>query len=297
MLPGALVAVLLGARSTRTLGVSAMPRLAISRETLIALFAKSGNVCAFPGCTHELVTSRNLFVGQICHIEAAQPGGPRFNPASTDEERRSFGNLLLLCYRHHRETDDVVTFDSKTLVAMKHQHESQHAEKPFKINEAFLHRLELEMQAYWQSIETANTSLHVAPEFAVRLHVATAATALFVEIDKSVERLSAILVDLADRDMTLNAEIQAHLKALGYDTAPYDAVPYFKNPFRNRNWETHALAVNNTLTDLVVALKQAEVCFLSEYVKTHSNDSSGIASLEAAKAELHEMALSAGYAD
>src|SRR5699024_11234348 len=66
-----------------------MTRLAITRKTLIPLFAKSGNVCAFPGCTHELVTARNLFVGQICHIEAANPGGQRYNPNSTDEERRS----------------------------------------------------------------------------------------------------------------------------------------------------------------------------------------------------------------
>jgi hypothetical protein len=92
-----------------------MSRLAITRETLLALFAKSGNVCAFPGCTHELVTPRNLFVGQICHIEAANPGGQRFNPLSTDEDRRAFGNLLLLCYKHHRETDDVVLFDAQRL--------------------------------------------------------------------------------------------------------------------------------------------------------------------------------------
>lgn len=71
-----------------------MARIAPTRETLIALFAKSGNVCAFPGCTHELVTSRNIFVGQVCHIEAANQGGQRFNPNSTDEQRRSFENLL-----------------------------------------------------------------------------------------------------------------------------------------------------------------------------------------------------------
>ena len=188
-------------------------------------------------------------------------------------------------------------FDSQALIAMKHQHESRHGEKPFKVNEAFLHRLELEMQAYWEDIETKNATLHIAPEFAVKVHVATPATELFVEIGKSVERLAAILRDLADRDTTLNAEVQSHLKALGYDTSSYDAVPYFRNPFFNRNWETHALAVNNTLADLVVALKQAEVRFLAEYVKTHPNEGSAIASLEAAKAELHEMALSAGYAD
>lgn len=274
-----------------------MARLAPTKETLIALFAKSGNVCAFPGCTHELVTSRNLFVGQICHIEAANPGGQRFNPKSRDEERRSFENLLLLCYRHHKETDDIAAFDTEVLRAMKHRHESKQGQKPFKVNEAFLHRLESEMQSYWSGIATANEALHIAPEFAVKLRVGTAAAEQFTEIGKSVDRLAEILTDFANSDSTLNEEIRTHLKSLGYDETTYDAVPYFENPFFNRNWEMHALAANNTLMDLVVALKQAEVRFLEEYVKTHSNEFDAIASLDAAKQELHEMAISVGYAD
>jgi hypothetical protein len=164
-----------------------MARIAQTRETLIALFAKSGNVCAFPGCTHELVTSRNIFVGQICHIEAANPGGQRFNAHSTDEQRRSFENLLLLCYRHHKETDDIAAFDASALRAIKQQHESQHGEKPFKVNESFLYRLESEMHSYWDVIATANAEIHVAPDFAVRLRVGLSANQLFVEIGAEVD--------------------------------------------------------------------------------------------------------------
>jgi hypothetical protein len=59
----------------------------------------------------------------------------------------------------------------------------------------------------------------------------------------------------------------------------------------------HAFAANNTHTDLIVAIKQAEVRFLEEYAKTHPNESEALAALEAAKQELHVMAVSAGYAD
>jgi hypothetical protein len=274
-----------------------MPRLAVTREALIPLFAKSGNVCAFPGCTHELVTGRNIFVGQVCHIEAANPGGQRYNRNSTDEERRSAANLMLLCYRHHKETDDVVAFDAPALRAMKHQHESLHGQKPFKVNEAFLFRLEAEMQAYWSGLKDANERLHFAPEFAVKLNIGTSAVDQFAEARNAVLRLSEILSGFADSDSLLNEEIKSHLVALGYDITPYDNVPYYRNPFFNRNWEMHALAANNTLTDLVVVLKQAEVRFLEEYVKTHSNETEAIARLETAKEELHEMAVSAGYAD
>lgn len=274
-----------------------MARIAPTRETLIALFAKSGNVCAFPGCTHELVTSRNIFVGQICHIEAANPGGQRFNPSSTDEQRRLFENLLLLCYRHHKETDDIAAYDANALHTIKHQHESQHGEKPFKVNESFLHRLESEMQSYWDEIAIANTELHVVPEFAVRLHVGLPATQQFVEIDAAVDRLAELLGYFAETDASLNDEIRLHLKSLGYDLAAFDEVPYFENPFFHRNWEMHALAANNAHTDLVVAIKQAEVRFIEEYIKIHHNESDALATLEAAKKELHVMAVSAGYAD
>ncbi|MBB3122462.1 hypothetical protein [Pseudoduganella violacea] len=274
-----------------------MPRLAVTREALIPLFAKSGNVCAFPGCTHELVTSRNLFVGQICHIEAANPGGQRYNINSTDEERRSIANLLLLCYRHHKETDDVGAFDADALRAMKSQHESLHGQKPFKVNEAFLHRLEAEMQTYWSTLQDANERLHVVPELAVKLNTGTRAVDQFAEVTKVVCRLSEILSSFAEADSMLNEEIRSHLGALGYDLTTYDNVQYYLNPFLNRNWEIHALVVNNTFTDLIVVLKQAEVRFLEEFVKTHSNETEAIMRLEAARGELHKMAVSMGYAD
>lgn len=274
-----------------------MARLTPTRETLIALFAKSGNVCAFPGCTHELVTPRNLFIGQICHIEAASLGGQRFNRDSDDEQRRLFDNLLLLCYRHHKETDDVLAFDTQTLRQMKRNHEGQHGAKPFKINEAFLHRLEVDMESYWEGIATSNRELHVAPEFAVKVQVGIDAREQFNELDKAVQRLAELLTYFSDCDSSLNEEVRTHLKLLGYDLTAYDTVPYFKNPFFNRNWEMHALAANNTLIDLVVTLKQAEVRFLEEHVKTHPTESTAIDALEAAKQELQRMAVSAGYAD
>lgn len=274
-----------------------MARLSITRETLIALFAKSGNVCAFPGCNHELVTSRNVFVGQVCHIEAASPGGQRYNSQSTDEERRAFSNLLLLCYRHHKETDDVAVFDVQSLRNMKHEHEDRHGQKPFKVNEAFLYRLESEMEDYWSAIEHDNRNLHVFPERAVAIPIGTPASEQFADVYTSLNELSEMLNDLSMRDSVLNDEIRTHLEMLGYSLEPYDNIPYYENPFSNRNWETHALMIRNTLTALIVDLKQTEVRFLEEYAKTHSDDSAALQRLEVAKAELHQMALSCGFAD
>lgn len=261
------------------------------------LFAKSGNVCAFPGCTHELVTTKNLFVGQVCHIEAASPKGQRYNPNSTDEDRRSASNLILLCYRHHKETDDVAAFDADVLRSMKQQHESTHGRKPFKVDEAFLHTVEAEMQAYWSDVCDANESRHIVSDRAVRLNIEANGVNQFIELMRAVERISEILGGFADSDSSLDNEIRSHLAALGYDLSRYDGVAYYSNPFVNRNWEMHSLAATNALTDLAVLLKRAEVRFLEEYVKTHSNEVEAIARLESAKSELRELATSAGYVD
>ena len=47
------------------------PTVAVLRE----LYLKSGNQCAYPGCLRPIVNSSGNYVGQICHIEAAEPGG------------------------------------------------------------------------------------------------------------------------------------------------------------------------------------------------------------------------------
>ncbi|WP_415282467.1 HNH endonuclease [Candidatus Nitrososphaera sp. FF02] len=51
--------------------------------------------------------------GEICHIEAAESGGPRYNSKQTDEDRRHYDNLILLCRNHHKATDDEVTFSRR----------------------------------------------------------------------------------------------------------------------------------------------------------------------------------------
>lgn len=103
-------------------------RLAPSPETIRRLFSLSGNLCYFRGCHNIMINSAGDFIGQVCHIEAAMPGGERFNKNMSNEQRRSFDNLILLCYEHHVTTDDVKIYDVKSLKDMKHNHESLFSE-------------------------------------------------------------------------------------------------------------------------------------------------------------------------
>jgi hypothetical protein len=106
-------------------------RLKPTPETLQQLYALSGNVCAFHEdeyvCDHVLMDAKRRFVGQLCHIEAVAPGGERHNPNQTDEECRSFENLLFLCYRHHRVTNDEDAWPVEALKKMKAEHEARFA--------------------------------------------------------------------------------------------------------------------------------------------------------------------------
>jgi tetratricopeptide (TPR) repeat protein len=100
-------------------------RLAPTKDTLTLLYSLSGNQCAFPGCTHKIFNEKNKLIAQVCHIESAMEGGERFNSASNNQSRRLYPNLLILCYQHHVETDDVDEFPTERMRKIKEEHESQ----------------------------------------------------------------------------------------------------------------------------------------------------------------------------
>jgi hypothetical protein len=96
-------------------------------QTVRKLFALSGNRCAFPGCTTSIVDAvTTTIVGDVCHIRASSPGGPRHLTTQTAEERHGLGNLVLMCRNHHKIIDARENLDEYTeehLFRIKAQHE------------------------------------------------------------------------------------------------------------------------------------------------------------------------------
>ncbi len=96
----------------------------ITQKTRQRLYGLSGNQCAFPGCSqHFFNVDDEANLSNICHIEAAEEGGQRYNPNSNDDYRRSFENLILLCPNHHKITDDTSVYTVEVLQKMKRDHE------------------------------------------------------------------------------------------------------------------------------------------------------------------------------
>jgi hypothetical protein len=97
-----------------------------TERTIKRLFALSGNRCAFPKCTETIVQlTTGIVLGEVCHIKAASPAGPRFDPQQTAAERHGYANLILMCAKHHTVIDaDEESYTVERLLKLKATHES-----------------------------------------------------------------------------------------------------------------------------------------------------------------------------
>lgn len=50
--------------------------------------------------------ANGIVVGEICHITASSPTGPRYDAKLPADDRDAFDNLILLCPTHHKMADD-----------------------------------------------------------------------------------------------------------------------------------------------------------------------------------------------
>jgi hypothetical protein len=98
---------------------------AYSDATLKELFALSGNQCAHPACRHVVIDDFGNVVAQIAHIHAVKPGAARYDASVAEDDLRKPPNLMVLCYEHHKATDDVSLYPPAKMREIKHQHEAR----------------------------------------------------------------------------------------------------------------------------------------------------------------------------
>lgn len=103
------------------------PTTTIQKHVLSA----SGNQCAFPGCSRLIFDlTHETLIGTIAHIRARCENGPRFDPDQSEEENRSFANLVAMCAEHSKIIDGPRwhDFSAQTLASWKREHELRVAE-------------------------------------------------------------------------------------------------------------------------------------------------------------------------
>ncbi len=100
-----------------------------SKRDLRLLFQRSGNRCAFPGCTKVLAqkgTSLDdpVILSEVAHIVAQKLDGPRGDYPLPLDKRDAYDNLILLCEEHHHRVDaQKYTYTVERLRQMKIDHE------------------------------------------------------------------------------------------------------------------------------------------------------------------------------
>lgn len=130
-----------------------------TKPTIKRLFALSGNLCAFPGCSLPMVEESGTVTGEICHIHARNKEGARFNEALSEKEIHAFDNLILMCGRHHKVIDDEEEiYTAETLWELKKIHEST-AGRPERTEDSFFAKVLL--NAY-QRVSIGSNSGHIA---------------------------------------------------------------------------------------------------------------------------------------
>lgn len=104
-------------------------RISISSTEQKILFAKSGNICAFPGCDLPIIAEvgdENKPLAEIAHMIAYEDNGPRSDPNLSVKDRNKASNLILLCPTHHTLIDKFEhQFNIYVLREMKMQHEQK----------------------------------------------------------------------------------------------------------------------------------------------------------------------------
>jgi hypothetical protein len=101
----------------------------ISLKTQKMLWGRAASRCSYPSCRIELVidaseTDDESLIGDVCHIVAVEPNGPRGNSSLTSDQRDKYENLILLCKVHHKLIDDqFIEYNVEKLKMMKMAHE------------------------------------------------------------------------------------------------------------------------------------------------------------------------------
>lgn len=246
-----------------------------------------------------MVNRKLQLVGQICHIEAAEQGGERYNESSNDEERRAYENLLLLCYAHHIETNDEVEFDTETMRQIKWDHEKNVALSDFKVNESEVESIIREMGHYWERIKLVNTTEHKNAISDLQMDAMPGAS--FKEIhgraEDAINKIEDFAKQLADSDERLEEEFLELLRNNSIDTSFYEGLSYYDRPFAMRNHEAHLYAMPNWIQFMRMDLAHMRVRYWEEYLKTHSKDGEAWDQLKRAKAEFEEIAKTATHVD
>lgn len=260
-----------------------------------ALFGKSGNRCAFPGCNYELIDENYNVMCDIAHIEAKSDGGPRANKNKSLKDRNKAENLICLCKNHHKEIDTYKDkYSVEVLQKMKSNHERKFSNKcEFNFDKIF--EINKELFEYLDKMQNLNDKSKIDQmELKKKIKVNRRYNLILKDIKLNLKYFERLQVELLEYLEMLDENIVNKLKKLGYDTSKWEEQE--NNMFLAPFWEDLAIHMSNSLADIKIYLTQLEILYYTEYLKTN-NDKKIAELLESAKKRFEKMCKYASYYD
>lgn len=273
-----------------------MGRKSIKAETYRYLYAYSGNKCAIPNCNQPIFEEDGLLVGECCHIEAYSLGGPRYNAAMTEEERNSKNNLMYLCSRHHKIIDnDVNLYTTALLKEIKKNHEDQFKENTRLLTEKMLIQIEYETQKHNKRIIDINEADITGYKY--KIDNSLDVWAVFEDICNRITTIKEIWYNLAISDENCFSDLKLVFSKLGIDNSKINEIPYYENPFFNRNWLTHNIGYHNIMSQLELHLALLKVKICEKIQELNPSDNQLNKMLDQYRKELEDLHESTHYVD
>lgn len=151
------------------------------------------------------------------------------------------------------------------------------------------------MEKYWADIDRLNKLDHIFADSSLTMDVK--GNSSFFDVLASaydtVNLIESSLESLQKSDESLQVDFGALLAMKGISSEIFNDIPYYENPFKNRNWESHNIGTPNFLQRLRIDLLHIEVKYLEEYLKTNSDDTKVKTIFEKAKDSLKDSAKTA----
>lgn len=165
-----------------------------------ALLARSGNNCAYPGCPRPIVSTKNIYEAQLCHIESVSHKKQRYNPKLGEAGVNDYNNLMFMCLKHHVETNDEVVFTVEIMRKMKYRHESKFVENPYQIDMSHVFAIKKECQSFWDKVEDSNNNEHGLPDLKVIINSKAEYAELNEDIIQTLSLLESLIEVIENKD-------------------------------------------------------------------------------------------------
>lgn len=241
----------------------------VRNKIMNAVIAFSKNRCSYPGCTNKIIDKNGTRIGNVCHIEAREKGGPRYNKSQTDEERNGFDNLMCLCYEHHQITHDL-KYTVEDLKKMKYNAENDIDHN--YINISSIYKSNKDQESFIMELEEKNKKSLIPEDFKAPIDFNANYIDIQQDIETSLEYLNEIHLSIIEEIDNLNSNIIKQLKKLKYDVNVWVSQPVYNNPFESMMWEELHLGLYNHITIIKLRLLQLNYLYYQQYVIYNPND-------------------------